>query len=656
MKAGKHTGAWLIAGFLFVLLTAHLPVVYTLFYHPLTGAPTAQNGAVNLSEQSASQPIVLDGKWSFYWGRLINAKPKPEEKPDFLIRVPGDWSNYQIGGKYLPASGAASYTLTLKNFSDPRPVTVYLPDFGSAYRVYLDGKLTAESGTVSGNLSKIDTTPKAKLYPVTLSAPADHTVAVDVATNGFSGLYMTPVLREYAAAAGGEAVRNDLRLIFFGIALFAFFILVAVYGISFRHSRRSFWLPVLGFLVLLRIMLTTEFYSTWRNTVFGGLSYEATNRLMFFVTFALLYLMIFMTRDFFGVPFSKREMWVSLIYYAALYLFYLFVPRGYYNRYLSILVPVLAFATTVYDFFKVYRRRQNMPKYGLLLYWGVVLAVTGLILDCYYIGGSVYLNLSLSLLVLFTVFLMILSLTYALRAADLYNEYAVFASRLGLAQAEIAMQKEYYCALSEQMNEIRAIRHDQRHFAGVLQRLSDEGQYEKLKDFLRGYARQTDTEPLPVFCENIVANSILGYYFLQAKTRSVPLHCACVIPGQLPVDDSDLCVVLGNALENAIEACEKLPDTAMRFVRVETRPMGGQLLVKIENAYGGKLDIGENGYHSTKESRQHGMGLRNIRKVVEGCGGFLKTEHSETVFTLMAAFPLPGARPPQKRNRPSTGK
>ena len=645
MKKTKRTGAWLIAGFAFVIIICHLPVLYTLFYHPLTGAPMAADGSMNLSGQSADKKIVLDGKWAFYWNRLAVASPQLEGKPDLLIRVPDYWSRYQVGGRYLPVDGYASYRLTLRGFSDFHPVTVYLPDFGSAYRVYIDGKLTSESGTVSKNLSRVFTTPSVKLFPVTLSAAAAHTVVIEVATTRFSGLYMAPVLKEYDSAVSEDAARSNLRLILFGIALFAFFITVFVYVISFWQNHRSPWLPVLGFLVLLRIMLTTGFYSVWQNPIFAGLSYEATNALMFFVTFALIYLLIFLMREFFDVTFSCVEKWGFFIYYAVLYLFYLFIPKGFYNRHLTVLVPALAFALIFYAFFKIYLHRRQMPKYGLLLYWGVVLAITGLIIDCYYINGSLYINLSPALLILFSAFLMILSLIYALRVADLYNEFTVSASRLEQAKNQIAIQKDYYDALSEQMNEIRAIRHDQRHFAGVLEQLSGQGKLIELRQFLHEYVQRTDLEPLPVFCENVVANSILGYYSLQAKARGVPLRCACVIPKRLSVGDGDLCIVLGNALENAIEACEKLPDPGARFVCVETRQFGGQLLVKIEKAYDGHLSKNENGYRSTKRGPYHGIGFANIRKVAEGCGGFIKTENSETVFTLMTAFPLPESTP-----------
>ncbi|HEX3039048.1 MAG TPA: ATP-binding protein [Caproiciproducens sp.] len=646
MKRLKGTESLLILGMLFVIVISHLPVVYTLFYHDLTGIPAAEDGSVSLCGISPGRSIVLDGKWKFYWNRLIVTEPEQNSAPDFLIRVPDYWSRYKLNGSYLPAGGFASYRLTLEGLEAVRPVTVYLPDFGSAYRVFLDGKLTAESGTMSAAASEIFTTTGVKLYPQTLSAGLEHEVVIEAATTRFSGLYMAPVLRDYDSAIQEDGSRNSLRLILFGTALFSFFVLIAGYILSFRTNRHSLWLPAMGLFVLLRIMITTEFYSFWQDTVFFHLSYEATNPLMFFLSFAFKYLLIFLIEELLGIAFSRKEKLGLLIYYVVLYLLYFFIPRGFYNRYLSILLPVCAFVVEVYAFFKVYHNRRRMKKYGLLVYWGAVLAITGLIIDCYYINGNIYPNLSLSLLLLFSGYLMILSLVSTIQAADVYRDFAVSSARLAQARAQIAMQTEYYDVLSAQMNEVRSVRHDVRHFIGVLKRLSDEGKYEELNRFLSEYAEKAVPSPLPVFCENVVANSILGYYFLRFKECGIPFHCACYIPKQLSVSDSDLCVVLGNALENAMEACGKLENPEARFVSAEARTVNGQLLIKIANAYNGLLNQRDGHYISTKSGGLHGIGLQSIKKVVGAYKGFVKMEHSQTVFTLMAAFPDPLAEAP----------
>ncbi len=651
----KHTKAWLIAGLLFVLLCSHLPVMYTQLYHNLTATPTAEDGSVDVIGVPAAKDIILDGDWAFYWNCQIADEPEQTGSPDFFIRVPDYWSKYKIGGVYLTASGCASYQLTLSGLEAFRPVTVYLPDFGSAYRVFIDGELASESGVVSDQSANVFTTTKAKLYPVTLSDAPEHVVVIEVATTRFSGLYMAPVLKEYDRAVQEDSNRNTVRLILFGIALFSFFVLIVTYGLSFREGHRSIWLPAIGILVLVRIMLTTEFFNLWQNTVFFGLSYEATNPLMFLVSFVFKYLLIYLLEELLGIAFSRKEKLGFLIYYAALFFVYLLVPHGFYNRHISVLLPIAAFAIEIYAFIKVWLNRQHLKKYGLLIYWGADLAILGLIVDCYYINGNSYLNLSLALLTLFTIYMMILSLVSVLRTADVYNELAVSTSRLAQAKNQIDIQMDYYDALSTQINEVRAVRHDTHHFVGVMTQLFREKRYEELGHFLSAYAEMSETEPLPVFCENVVANSILGYYALKAKACGIPFHCVCAIPKRISVKDSDLCVVLGNALENALEACEKLDKSAVLLIAVEARAANGQLLIKIENSYNDLLIQKDGCYLSSKNSSAHGLGLRSIQMVVDTCGGFLKTEHSGTTFTLMTAFPnsnLDG-EPPDASQGPS---
>jgi len=353
MKASKHTKTYLILGLVFVILFTHLPVVYTLFYHDLTGAPTAVGGIMDVKTASPVSTVVLDGEWEFYWNRLIATDGQQDCKPDFLIDVPDYWCKYKIDGNWLPAGGFGSYRLILKGLDYTNSVTIYIPNFGSAYRVFIDGVLTAESGNISKDVNEIFTVPRAQIYPVALSKKETHDVVIEVASTRFSGLYMAPVLKDYGRTVREDSTRTGVRFILFGTVLFSFFILIVIYMFSFRKVKRSIWLPAISFLMILRIMLTTEFYSFWQSSIFFNLSYESVNELMFFVTFALKILLIYLAQEQFGVCFSRREKQGFLIYYTAIYLIYFFISNEVYNRYLTILLPVSSFALEVYSFLKL---------------------------------------------------------------------------------------------------------------------------------------------------------------------------------------------------------------------------------------------------------------------------------------------------------------
>ncbi len=617
----------------------NLPVIYTKYYHEFTNAPKAFNGTINLSAENLSHEIYLDGQWEFYWNRLIETDSEQLPKPDMIIDVPDSWSNYVIDGKSLSASGFGSYKLTLTGLEYDHPVALYIPDFGGAYRVFIDGQLAAQSGTVSKDNHMIFTVPKAALYPVMLSSESTHTAVIEVATTRFSGLYMVPVLRDYNQVVNENSIRNAVRFILFGIALFSLLSLIAMYTLSVRRKLHSFWLPVMIFFILMRIMLTTEFYSIWQPLLFFNLCYESTNELMYFSTFMLKYLLIFLVQEQCGIQFTKKEKIGFLVYYILLYLTYLFTPQSIYNHYLSVVVPMLTYVLDFFLFVKIYRDRDTMKKYGMAIFWSAILVITGLTIESYYINGKIYMNMSLVVLLLFTVFALIMAWVYAMRVGDLYDDFSKSSSRLELANSQITIQKEYFDALSSQMNEIREIKHDIRHFIGTMSRLAEEDLYEELKGFLREYSEKTEMEQLPVFCENIVANSIIGYYYLRAKEYGITFESKCNIPRQSVMSDSDLCIVLGNALENAVYACKQMERHNRIYISIEAGILKKQNLVKIRNTYNGSCEVRDNHLISTKNGKSHGFGLRNIERVIASYGGIVKIEYDEKEFTLMASVP-----------------
>lgn len=635
----KKREFFLILGLVMAVIFMNLPVVYTYLYHHITGTPEAINGSMDVSANKTDSRICLDGQWEFYWKRFIVSEPEQSCKPDFIIEVPDSWSNYKVDGERLTTEGFGSYKLTLTGIERGNKVTSYVPDFGGAYRLFIDGQLAARSGVVSKDIEEIFTTPKADLYPVLLSPRMTHEIVIEVANTRFSGLYMTPFLSDYDKTVSQNSFRNQVRFTLFGIALFSLFSVIAIYTLLIRRKLYSFWLPVMIIFLLLRIMLTSEFYSFWQPFLFFNLSYEAINELMYFATFVLKYLLIFLVQEQCGIIFENREKTGFLIYYVVLYLIYMFTPQGIYNHYLSVLVPMLTYILDIYLFIKIYRGRQDMRKFGMLVFGGAILVIVGLTIDSYYINGKIHMNMSLALLFLFTVFALIMSCVYAMRSADLYDDFTKSSSRLELAASQIAMQKEYYDALRGQMDEIREIKHDIRHFIGVISRLAQEGRFDELTAFLREYDQKAEVDKLPFFCENVVANSIIGYYYLRAKEYGIAFESMSNIHRHIAMSDSDLCIILGNALENAIDACKQMDNTKVMFVSVEAANIKGQLLIKVRNSYNGYLELRGGRYVSSKNGKFHGLGIHNIQKVVGAYGGFVKIEHDEKIFTLMAAIP-----------------
>lgn len=639
MVKNKYHKEFLFIGLFLTLFFIGAPVIYTHYYHRITGTTNAVNARIDLSAiHLGNGKTYLDGQWEFFWNNLIMSKPKSQRKPDLTIKVPNDWTQYKINGKSLPAGGFGSYRLQFYGLAYDKKVTIYIPHFGEAYRVYIDGQLTAESGRISENIGKIFTTPKVQLYPLKLSSATSHEVVIEVATTRFSGLYMTPVLCDYQKIMDANSKNNAVRFILFGIALSSLFSLIVMYITSVRRKMNSFWMPVMILFILIRIMLTTEFYSFWQPILFFHLSYETINELMYFATFVLKYLLIYLVQEQCGINFHKNEKTGFFIFYIILYLIYLFTPSDLYNHYLSIWIPLLTFVLDVYLFVKIYTGWDKMIKYGMIVFWGADLIIIGLAVESLYINGKIFIDMSLAMMIFFMIFSVIMCWVYAMRLGDLYDDFTISSSRLELANKQIDMQKQYFNTLSGQMNEIRVIKHDINHFTGTMSRLAEQGQFDRLRMFLNEYCEKTKLDQLPIFCENTIANSIIGYYYLRAKEQGISFKSQCKIGEYIQMSDSDLCIVLGNALDNAVYACTKMEQRKDSYISIEAAKMNGQQLIMISNTYNGQLRISNGQYISLKGESSHGYGMQNIKKVVETYGGFMKIEHDQEIFTVMVAI------------------
>ena len=111
----------------------------------------------------------------------------------------------------------------------------------------------------------------------------------------------------------------------------------------------------------------------------------------------------------------------------------------------------------------------------------------------------------------------------------------------------------------------RLMRHDRRHFEAVLYQLLEEGNIEEAKKYL---VERLAMEPHPVmrYCENTTVNAAVSHYMACAKMEKILMTVSANIPSGLSVDELELAIVISNLLENAINACRKLPETE-RYVK-----------------------------------------------------------------------------------------
>jgi hypothetical protein len=213
------------------------------------------------------------------------------------------------------------------------------------------------------------------------------------------------------------------------------------------------------------------------------------------------------------------------------------------------------------------------------------------------------------------------------------RERDIFASQLQQAQIELDTMR--------QMHKGTAIyRHDMRHHLSLIGGFAADGDLQKINEYLA--ITVADIEALtPVrYCENETVNLILSSFSARAKKKHVDLHADVKLPVELCVNDTELCSLLSNALENAINAAAQIENEKLRKVYIHAVINGSKLVISTENAYDGKIAMeGELPKSNTIEAG-HGFGIKSMISIVERHGGLYSIETEGGVFILQLLLPL----------------
>lgn len=175
---------------------------------------------------------------------------------------------------------------------------------------------------------------------------------------------------------------------------------------------------------------------------------------------------------------------------------------------------------------------------------------------------------------------------------------------------------QYAENVKEQYAEMRRIRHDVRQSYAVISALLDKGKNDKAKEYVRQCAEHDALGETLIDVGNDFVNAILNSKLTAARANGIKVMCVSAkdLP---PIDDVDLCTLLGNMLDNAAEACAKCaPENRVIEVNIG---VGEELSVSVANTFSGEID---GGLATTKpDSDRHGFGVKSIRHIAEKYNG-----------------------------------
>ncbi len=184
---------------------------------------------------------------------------------------------------------------------------------------------------------------------------------------------------------------------------------------------------------------------------------------------------------------------------------------------------------------------------------------------------------------------------------------------------------------------IRKYKHDIRHFNRVLAGFINDGEYDKAKEYLTELDSLLENVTAVSFCDNKIVNELLTIYAARCQKKGFRLRAKASVPEQFPMEQVELTSLVANALENALEAQEKV-DGEKRFIQIEIIYDGRRLKLVTKNPCGNDVHFKDTGLPESTKAIRSGIGTSQIKRIAAKYGGAASFEIEDGMFVLKAVM------------------
>ncbi|MGF7060660.1 sensor histidine kinase [Brassicibacter mesophilus] len=292
-----------------------------------------------------------------------------------------------------------------------------------------------------------------------------------------------------------------------------------------------------------------------------------------------------------------------------------------------ITIRIVSYAfVLVVNRFKNIRKEYSMPN----VYWLNLITVpigTIIMLFAIFAGGSI----SKSLMVICIISALSINI-FTFYLYDKISELLVSQMNERIMEEQNRYYKYQVQMMKSTLENMRVLRHDLKNKLSPLYGLASAGRSEELAAQL---AELTD-----ICCinkeysnsGNSTIDSIINFKLQQVEAEGIAITTDIFVPSQLSIETFDIAVVLGNLIDNALEAVVKAEN---RWIDLKAKYSKGRLVIKIVNSYDGVVKKTDNHFYSRKEdTANHGMGLKSIQAVLQKYDGAMQISHNEKAFKV----------------------
>ncbi len=202
-------------------------------------------------------------------------------------------------------------------------------------------------------------------------------------------------------------------------------------------------------------------------------------------------------------------------------------------------------------------------------------------------------------------------------------------TELSLLEQEEYSLNQYVEEAKTRYDKTKSFRHDIKNHIVVVKRLLQSGKLEEAVSYLEDMDDMAEKMSFPCSTNNPVVDILVGNKLGIAKSMGIAVNCSLLLPYPCGLRDIDICIVLSNALDNAIQACKTIEEGIEESIYVSGCIQGDFLMIEIQNSFHGKGIF------------KKGTGLSNIKTVAEKYGGAMSIETRENVFILHVLLIIP---------------
>ena len=217
---------------------------------------------------------------------------------------------------------------------------------------------------------------------------------------------------------------------------------------------------------------------------------------------------------------------------------------------------------------------------------------------------------------------------------------ALFAKQIDkrIAAYQRELIETHYWEVENMYGQIRGWRHDYRNHIQTMKAFAANGDLDAIRSYLDQLDTDLNTVDPSVKTGNAMADAILNSKISLAKSRQISVHVDAHIPVKLNMSELDLCVILGNLFDNAIEASLALPE-AQRLIRVYMDMKNTQLYISFTNFTASKKMPKLGNRFQTTKGDGHGFGLVRIDNIIARLDGYLSRNSEDGAFTTEILIP-----------------